>query len=99
MKIKTRDQCWGIIVDTLNELLEELDLEPEEIEADTMLNQDLGLSSVDGIHLMIMLEDQVSKPLNFQELAVVDGEYVDDLSAGQLLEYVAKGLKLPMAAA
>ncbi len=95
MKIETRQECWDVIVEALTEILEELGEEPGEIDQTTMLSADLGISSVDAIHLMILLEDRVSHPLSFQELAIRDGEYVQDLAAGELFSFVAKSIGLP----
>jgi len=97
LKVKNRQDCWKIIVEALTELLEEMGEEPGEIEPATMLNANLGISSVDAIHLMILLEDRLEKPLSFEKLAVRDGEYVEDLSAGELLRFVGDSLGLPYA--
>lgn len=94
MEVKTRQDCWKIVVEALMELLEEMGEEPGEIEPTTMLNANLGISSVDAIHLMILLEDRLEKPLSFEKLAVRDGEYVQDLSAGELSKFVGDSLGL-----
>lgn len=92
MSIKSRNACWDIIVEALTALLEEQGSEPGEITPATMLNADLGISSVDAIHMMIMLEDRLSTPLSFEKLAVRDGEYIEDLSVGELLDFIADSL-------
>jgi acyl carrier protein len=95
MKVKNRDQCWTVIVEALAELLAEMDAEPGEIRPETMLHADLGISSVEAIHLMILLEDRLDKPLSFEKLAVRNGEYVQDLSAQDLWKFVGDSLGLP----
>lgn len=92
MKTRTRAECWATIVATLTDLLEEQGSEPGEVTPQTRLNADLGISSVDAIHLMIMLEDRLDTPLDFEALAVRDGEYVQDLALGELLDFVARSL-------
>jgi acyl carrier protein len=99
LKLRTRQECWNIIIEALTELLEEVGEEPGEIQPTTMLNANLGISSVDAIHLMILLEDRLEKPLSFEKLAVRDGEYVQDLSVGELLKFVGDSLGLPETAA
>lgn len=89
MKTRTRAEVWSTIVAVLTDLLEEQGSEPGTVTPQTMLNADLGLASVDAIHLMIMLEDRFETPLNFEALAVRDGEYVQDLALGELFEFVA----------
>jgi acyl carrier protein len=95
MKIKNRQEVWRAITGVIEEMLADLGNDPGEITAATMLNADLGISSVEAIHLMILLEDTLEMPLNFQELATRDGEYVTDLSAGELFEYICTSAGLP----
>jgi len=92
MKIASRNDCWAVIVEALTALLEEQGNEPGEITPATMLNADLGISSVDAIHMMIMLEDRLNAPLSFEKLAVRDGEYVEDLSVAELHDFIAESL-------
>lgn len=92
MKAKTRNDCWVAIVETLTAQLEELGHEPGEITLATMLNADLGISSVEAIHMMIMLEDRLNSQLSFDKLAVRDGEYVEDLSVAELLDFIVNSL-------
>lgn len=92
MKIASRNDCWAVIVEALTALLEEQGNEPGEITPATMLNADLGIASVDAIHMMIMLEDRLNAPLSFEKLAVRDGEYVEDLSVAELHDFIAESL-------
>lgn len=92
MKTKTRNDCWVAIVETLTTQLEELGHEPGEITLATMLNADLGISSVEAIHMMIMLEDRLSSQLSFDKLAIRDGEYVEDLSVGEILDFIVNSI-------
>ncbi len=98
-KVTNRDQCWQTIVEALRELLEEMGEDPGAIEPGTRLGADLGITSVDVIHLALLLEDRFKKPLRFQDLLVVDGDYVTDVTAGQILEFLARGLGLADAGA
>ncbi len=99
MQITSRADCFVVIQDVLVELLAEMGQEPDAIEPTTMLNADLGITSIDAIHLMVMLEDQIGTPMSFQDLAIRNGRYVDDISVGELLDFVAASLKLPPAPA
>jgi acyl carrier protein len=95
MKIKNRQEIWRAVTGVIEEMLADLGNDPGEITPATMLNADLGISSVEAIHLMILLEDTLEKPLNFQELATRDGEYVTDLAVGELFTYVCNAVGLP----
>jgi len=95
VEITNRQACLAIIQDALTELLEELGQEPDRIELTTMINADLGVTSIDAIHLMVLLEDRIGRPMSFQDLAIRNGRYVDDIAVGELLDFVAASLHLP----
>ena len=95
MEITTRQECFAVIESSLFELLDELGQEADVIDQETMLYADLGITSIDAIHLMVLLEDQIGHPMNFQDLAIRNGRYVDDTSVGELLDFVATSLNLP----
>jgi acyl carrier protein len=88
----TTREIWDHITAAVTELLADRGEEPGSLTETTKLNADLGISSVEAIHLMIMVEERLGVPLNFQELAVRDGEYVDDLQLGELSRFVGRTL-------
>jgi acyl carrier protein len=88
----TTREIWDHISAAITELLADRGEEPGALSDTTKLNADLGISSVEAIHLMIMLEERLGIPLNFQELAVRNGEYVDDLELRELSAFVARSL-------
>lgn len=90
MTDSTPDHIWRHIGDAVTELLQERGEEPGPLSDELRLGRDLGISSVEAIHLLILLEDRLATPLSFQELAVRDGEYVDDLSLGELRRFIAR---------
>jgi len=58
---------------------------------DTRLVADLEFCSVDIIHLVVTIEEHFSCPrMGFHELVLRDNRYVDDLTVGQLAEFVAR---------
>jgi len=91
----TREACYQLIENALNELLEELGMEADAITPETMLSADLGISSIDAMHLMVLLEDALDQPMNFQDLAFREGEYMTDISMRDLLDFVAEALGIP----
>lgn len=88
----TPEDIWKHVTDVIVEMLAERGEEPGPLAPETRINADLGIASVDAIHLMIMLEDRVQTPLNFQDLAVRDGEYVADITVGELHAFVCAAL-------
>lgn len=56
---------------------------------DTRLLADLGFESIDIIQLVVAIEEEVSKKkVPFDKLLMKDGRYVDDLSIGQIAEFL-----------
>lgn len=90
---ESQPDTWALVSGAVAEVLAERGEEPGELGPATSLGADLGISSVDVIHLMITLEDRLGIPLSFQELAVRDGEYADDLTLGEIAAFVSRSLQ------
>lgn len=90
----TSAEIWGHITSVVGELLAERGEEPGTLTDSTKINADLGIASVEAIHVMITLEDRLGHSLSFQDLAVRDGEYVDDLTLGELRAFVCRALNV-----
>ncbi len=95
MSTMTSARVWTEIREVVTQLLAERGEEPGAMTADTRISADLGISSVDAIHMMITLEDRLATPLNFQEIAVRDGEYVEDISLGDLHVFLCRSVEVP----
>ena len=67
---------------------------PDGYDADVAkLLADLGFESIDIIQLVVAIEQMVGKrKLPFNELLMRDGRYVDDLSIGQIADFLASRL-------
>jgi len=58
---------------------------------ETRLLADLGFESIDIIQLVVAIEQMVKKSkLPFNELLMKDGRYVDDLSIGQIADFLSQ---------
>ncbi len=83
-----KPEVWDAILACLRELMEEQEQELGEVTPETYLGADLGISSIDTIHLLVALEDRFERPLSFDELASLpDGQFRKDLKAGELLDF------------
>ena len=61
----------------------------------TQLVGDLGFSSVDIISLIVAIEEHFhTRDLEFADLLICDGRYVEDLSVGEVATFVASRLGL-----
>ena len=56
----------------------------------TRLLADLGFESIDIIQLVVAIEEDVThRKVGFDKLLMKDGRYVDDLSIGQIADFLA----------
>jgi acyl carrier protein len=69
-----------------------LDLEGP-IAGNTRLARDLDFVSVDFIQLLVAIEQHYGRKFGFQDLMMVDGSYISDLTISQIVEFVGKVLR------
>jgi acyl carrier protein len=84
----THQALWHDITAVITEVLADRGEEPGQLTEATTLNADLGISSVEAMHVMVLLEDRLGRPLHFQDLAVQNGEYVSDLTLGAIRDFI-----------
>jgi len=89
----TAEEVWIIVRDAVAEVASPNGIAPEDITRDSMASE-LGLSSVDTIHIMIMLEERLGDELDLEGLVMKEGEYVTDLSLRALHEHLCERLAL-----
>jgi acyl carrier protein len=73
-------QDWGLALD-------------EPIAGRTRLAEDLDFVSVDFIQLLVAIEQHYKRKFGFQDLVMVDGSYVSDLTIGEIVEFVGEALR------
>lgn len=76
--------------DVLEDFIEDWDVELDEpIGRDTMLLADLEFESIDIIQFVVAIEEAFGKrKLPFEQVLMKDGRYVDDLSVGQIADFL-----------
>lgn len=82
----------GRVFEVLRELTKDWDLElPNGLTKETRLMGDLAFESIDVVQLAVALEQAFDrKGLPFEQLFMQDGDYVDDLSVRQLIDFLAE---------
>jgi acyl carrier protein len=93
-KKPTERECWTALTDIITQILDDMGEDPGDLTRETMINADLGLSSIEAIHIAISLENALRISINFESLAVRDGEYVDDLAIGEIHDFVLSTIGL-----
>lgn len=83
----------------VEELLDAIDSEYEEAVSDTTwLIADGGFSSIDFVQMTVMIEEQLGSKIGFQDMLMQQGQYVDDLTVGQVVDFTVDRLTHPQAA-
>lgn len=82
------------LVGILTDMTSDWDIELENpISRDTRLIADLAFESIDIVELVVAIEQAFeSRGIPFEQLLMVDGRYVDDLSVAQVSDFVAAKL-------
>jgi acyl carrier protein len=81
-KVEHAEQAVAAIVE---DLVQDWGLDLEQaVGPGTKLVEDLTFESVDIIQLCVALEQHYGRKLDFQNLLMVDGSYIGDLSIGQI---------------
>lgn len=88
----SRDDVWKTILAVIDDL-EKDGLDSRELDAQSRLAEDLGLSSVDSIHLAISLEDAFRQQLAIETLVIQNGNYVSGLTLGALHDHICQRLR------
>ncbi len=85
------------VADIITEMLSELDLESDDpIGSSTRLIADLGFASVDFIQLIVELEGHFQRKFGFHDLIMPNGQYVEDLTVGELVAFIQHRLEGPI---
>jgi acyl carrier protein len=89
--MSTSSAYFTQLVALLEDFTQDWDLDFDgELSRDTRLLADLGFESIDIIQLVVAIqEDIVKRKLSFDQLLMKNGRYVDDLSIGQIADYLA----------
>jgi acyl carrier protein len=88
----SRDDVWKTILAVIDDL-EKDGLDSRELDTSSRLAEDLGLSSVDSIHLAISLEDAFRQQLSIETLVIQNGAYVSGLTLGALHDHICERLR------
>lgn len=81
-------------IEILRDLTQDWDTGLEdEITASTAIVADLDFDSLDVVHLITAIEQHYGQPnFPFEELLMVDGSYVQDLTVDEIARFVGKHL-------
>lgn len=91
----TREQIRADIEGILQEMISSWGVD-DGIGAGTKVVADLGFSSIDLIHLMASIEMRFHRKLPYDEIIMKDGQYAEDVSVDELVDFVARNIDRPV---
>lgn len=95
--VLAKEDIQSKVVSVLQEMTADWDLDNEnEISSETSLMEDLAFESIDVVQLVVALEKKLDrKGIPFEKLFIQDGDYVEEVSVGELVNFLDENLKLP----
>lgn len=90
--VSSHDHPLSKLVSILEDMIKDWDLDTDGgIGRDTRLIGDLAFESIDIVELVVAVEKAFGKRnIPFERLLMVDGRYVDDLTVGQVADFVGR---------
>ena len=87
------------VFEVVDELLDSIDGDFEgELFPQMRLIADAGFSSIDFVQMTVMIEEQLGEKIGFQDMLMRDGQYVQDLTLGEVIAFTESRLRKPAAA-
>ena len=92
--VSNRATVEGVVLEILKDLTADWDSDfAGQIGTNTMLIADLDFESIDVVELVVSLEGRLQrKDLPFEKLLMQDGRYVEDMSVGQVVDFLHANL-------
>jgi len=81
------------ITDILNEMIEMYEMPKVSISPDTYLSASLGFTSIDMMHVLASVDMRFETHLPYDNLIMKNGEYISDLSVGEIAAFVEENLQ------
>jgi acyl carrier protein len=78
------------LLEILKEITADWELDPKVYQPGSRLLGDIGLSSVDALHLMATFNMRYQQSLPFDKLLALDTNYLRNLTVAQMAEFVAE---------
>ncbi|MHA6326667.1 acyl carrier protein [Roseivivax sp. CAU 1753] len=90
MKDDATEALQSAVITVLQETTQDWDLEiEEEIGPETTLIEELQFESIDVVQFCVALEQKLgTKGLPFEKLFIQDGAYVDDVTVGDVVNFL-----------
>jgi acyl carrier protein len=90
MEYTNRELIWNTLTETIADVLQRQGRAPAAMTPDKFINRDLDVSSIDFVHILLALEEKLNQAFEFENIALRDGTYREDLTLGELWEFMVE---------
>lgn len=87
----TKDEITQVVLDTLTEKLDEWTIEYGDLTLNTLLINDLGLSSIDVVHVLMSINMRLNERLQYGNFMVTE-QHKDDVPVEAVVDYIVTSL-------
>lgn len=88
-----REEILTLVLSVLNTIVEEWGEDVDSaFNEQTLLVEDVGFASIDFVQFVVAIEEGLGQKIGFQDMLMVDGNYVEDLSVENVVDYIASRL-------
>lgn len=93
--VLSQEDIQSKVVSVLQEMTADWELDNEnELNSDTRLMEDLAFESIDVVQLVVALEKQLNcKGIPFEKLFIQEGDYVDEVTVGEIVNFLNENVK------
>lgn len=86
----SRQELWVVLHQVVAETVKANGIDAQDIEPGSLLGAELGLTSVDTIHVMITLEERLDRAVDLESAVMVDDELAPDMTMQELHDRLCK---------
>ncbi|MCB0070200.1 MAG: hypothetical protein KDE20_02025 [Caldilineaceae bacterium] len=87
----TKDEISQVVLTTLAEKLDEWTIDHDELTLQTLLINELGLSSIDVVHVLMSINMQLNERLQYGNFMVTE-QHKDDVPVEAIVDYIVTSL-------
>lgn len=80
----SRNELWRVLHQVVAETVAANGIDAHDIEPGSLLGAELGLTSVDTIHVMITLEERLDRAVDLESAVISEDEVTSDITMQEL---------------
>ncbi len=87
-EIRGAQDILRLVIDIIHRMTAEWDIDPDEIQPESLLERDFGFTSMHGMSLLASIDEALDVQLPYEGLVLKDDAYISDLSVADIAAFV-----------